>query len=65
MSSQDKEKIKELNKKIKDLELLVTQKNQSLQDYQDIERIADGTNYLELPNSFVVRKNQGVECYSL
>ena len=41
MSSQDKEKIKELNKKIKDLESLMTQKNQSLQDYQDIERIAD------------------------
>lgn len=41
MSSQDKEKIKELNKKIKDLESVLTQKNHSLQDYQDIERIAD------------------------
>jgi chromosome segregation ATPase len=39
--SQDKEKIKELARRIKDLEGTIEQRNLNLQDYQDIERIAD------------------------
>lgn len=43
MSIQEKEKIKELNRKIKDLESVITQKDELLGDYQSIEKIADGT----------------------
>jgi len=42
--AQDKEKIKELTRKIKDLETVLSSRGQQLQDYQDIERIADGNN---------------------
>lgn len=42
--AQDKEKIKELTRKIKDLETVINSRGQQLQDYQDIERIADGEN---------------------
>jgi len=42
MATQDKEKIKELTRKIKDLEAALQQKEQLLHDYQDIEKIADG-----------------------
>ena len=38
----DIEKIKELTRKIKDLEAALQQKEQLLHDYQDIEKIADG-----------------------
>lgn len=39
--AQDKEKIKELTKRVKDLEATISQRNQNIQDYQDIEKIAD------------------------
>jgi len=39
--AQDKEKIKELTKRVKDLEAVISQRNQNIQDYQDIEKIAD------------------------
>lgn len=42
MAAQDKEKIKELTKRIKDLEANLASRNQNIQDYQDIEKIADG-----------------------
>ena len=39
---QDREKIKELNVKIKELQQALESKNSLLQDYKDIEKIADG-----------------------
>jgi len=38
---QDREKIKELNVKIKELQQALESKNSLLQDYKDIEKIAD------------------------
>jgi chromosome segregation ATPase len=41
MTTQEKEKIKELARKAKDLEGVISQKDQLLGDYQNIEKIAD------------------------
>jgi len=46
--AQDKEKIKELTRKIQDLEAVITSRGQQVQDYQDIERIADGNKIMNI-----------------
>ncbi len=59
MSIQEKEKIKELNRKVKDLEAVIQQKDELLGDYQSIEKIADGT-IPQFPLTFH-RENQRFE----
>ncbi len=61
MSTQDKDRIKELTRKIKDLEGIIQQKDEVLGDYNSIEKITDGNFPHQIP--YISRKDQRSQRY--